>query len=132
MKTYVVCRSVANILGIRKEAVEVFLARKMPDYVCRGYQGINIDIFYDYFGVEKDTFIFDTVTFYHVTTRLSGQEQGEFKIDNLETLLLSDNPLTKLCRKYDNFFKREAGISVYYQGKRSFLTILWKQDCVID
>mgnify|MGYP000599135682 FL=1 len=56
--------------------------------------------------------------FYHVTTRLTEQRLGEFKIDNLEEVLLSDNPMTQLCKKHDILFKREDGIAVYYKGSR--------------
>lgn len=113
-----ICQSLADILGTRKEAVEVFWAKAMPEYVNQDYWEININIFYEYFGLSKDDFVFDKVMFYHVTTRLLREELGEFRIDNLETVLLTENPMTALCKKNDIIFKREEGIAVYYRGKR--------------
>lgn len=113
-----ICESLADILGNRKEAVEVFLAKVMPDYMGLRYCEINTDIFYSYFDLKKDEFTIDEVVFYHVTTRLSKQSLGEFRIDNLETVLLTNNPLTQLCKKYDIIFKLEEGIVVYYKGKK--------------
>ena len=46
-----ICKSLGNILGIRKEALEVFWARTMPDYVCKHYWEIDTGIFYDYFNL---------------------------------------------------------------------------------
>ena len=116
-----ICKSLADILGTRKEAIEVFLAKTMPDYAVKNYWEIDADIFYNYFSLSKEEFVFDEVVFYHVTTRLIKQQLGEFTIDNLESVLLSDNLLTQLCKKYDILFKREEGISVYYQGiKKTF------------
>lgn len=113
-----ICRSLAGILGTRKEQIEVFLAKTMPDYTCKNYWEINTNIFYDYFCLNKEEFVFGEIVFYHVTTRLTEQKLGEFCIDNLERVLLSENPITQLCKKYDILFKREEGISVYYQGKK--------------
>lgn len=113
-----ICQSLANLLHTRKEAIEVFWAKNMPEYVCRNYWEIDINLFYDYFGLNKDTFTFDEVTVYHVTTRLQKERLGEFKIDNLETVLLSENPLTMLCKRHDIIFKKEEGIAVYYRKKK--------------
>ena len=74
----------------------MFCDKNMPEYVCRNYWEIDINLFYDYFGLNKDTFTFDEVTVYHVTARLQKERLGEFKIDNLETVLLTENPLTML------------------------------------
>ncbi len=30
-----ICRSLAGMLGTRKEQIEVFLAKTMPDYTCK-------------------------------------------------------------------------------------------------
>ncbi len=97
-------QSLAEILHTGKEAIEVFWAKTMPEYVCRNYWEIDINLFYDYFDLNKDTFIFDEVAVYHVTTRLQKERLGEFKIDNLETVLLTENSLTMLCKKGDNIF----------------------------
>lgn len=113
-----ICKSLGNILGTRKEALEVFWAKTMPDYVCKHYWEIDTGIFYDYFNLTKDEFVLNEVVFYHVTTRLTEQRLGEFKIDNLEEVLLADNPMTQLCKKHDILFKREDGIAVYYKGNR--------------
>lgn len=113
-----ICESLANILGNSKEAVEIFFAKAMPDYTGISYWEIDTDIFYNYFGLKEEEFTIDEVVFYHVTTRLSKQELGEFRIDNLETVLLTNNPLTQLCKKYDIIFKLEEGIAVYYKGKK--------------
>ena len=116
--TDAICESLAGILGIRKEAVEVFLAKAMPDYVGRQYWEIDAGIFYDYFNLDRDVFVLDEVMFYHVTTRLSKQNLGAFRIDNLQTVLLSDNPMTQLCKKHDVLFRLEDGIAVYYGGEK--------------
>ena len=87
-----ICQSLADILGTRKEAVEVFWAKAMPEYVNQDY--------------------------WEITTRLLREELGEFRIDNLETVLLTENPMTALCKEHDIIFKREEGIAVYYRGKR--------------
>lgn len=113
-----ICKSLGNILGTRKEALEVFKEKTMPDYVCKHYWEIDTGIFYDYFNLTKDEFVLNEVVFYHVTTRLTEQRLGEFKIDNLEEVLLADNPMTQLCKKHDILFKREDGIAVYYKGNR--------------
>lgn len=77
-----ICKSLADILGTRKEAIEVFLAKTMPDYVVKNYWEIDENIFYNYFSLDKEEFVFDEVVFYHVTTRLIKQQLGEFSIDN--------------------------------------------------
>lgn len=112
--------SLSAELNVRKEAVQVFFAKYMPDYVCKNYWEINLSIFYEYFDLKKEVFTFDEVVFYHVTTRLSRQKLGEFDINNLEVALLSDNPMTRLCKKHDILFKAEEGISVYYKNKKVF------------
>lgn len=91
-------RSLAGILGTRKEQIEVFLAKTMPDYTCKNYWEIHTNIFYDYFCLDKEEFVFGEIVFYHVTTRLTEQKLGEFCIDNLEKVLLSENPITQLCK----------------------------------
>lgn len=53
---------------------------------------------------------------------------GEFDINNLEVALLSDNAMTRLCKKHDILFKAEEGISVYKKITRYFLINQWKQD----
>jgi len=115
---FAICQSLADILGTRKEAVEVFWAKTMPEYVNRAYWEIDVNLFYDYFGLNKENFIFDEIMFYHVTTRLSKEKLGEFKVDNLENVLLTENPMIMLCKRHDIMFKREKGIAVYYRGKR--------------
>lgn len=113
-----ICQSLAEILHTGKEAIEVFWAKTMPEYVCRNYWEIDINLFYDYFDLNKDTFILDEVAVYHVTTRLQKERLGEFKIDNFETVLLTENPLTMLCKRHDIIFRKEEGIAVYYKKKK--------------
>lgn len=66
--------SLSAELNVRKETVQVFFAKYMPDYVCKNYWEINLSIFYEYFDLKKEVFTFDEVVFYHVTTRLSRQK----------------------------------------------------------
>lgn len=42
-----------------------------------------------------------------------------FVIDNLETVLLTENSLTKFLKDYQiEFNKKEDGIDVFYNGKK--------------
>ena len=44
-----ICKSLADILGTRKEAIEVFFAKTMPEYAVKNYWEIDANIFYNYF-----------------------------------------------------------------------------------
>lgn len=123
-----ICKSLGNILGIRKEALEVFWARTMPDYVCKHYWEIDTGIFYDYFNLTKDEFVLNEVVFYHVTTRLTEQRLGEFKIDNLEEVLLSDNPMTQLCKSMIFCLNARMELQYIIREVEKSLINQWKQD----
>lgn len=111
--------SLADILKVRKEKVELFFSHNMPEFLGKGYWEIDLDIFYKYFNLEKESFQIDSVTIHHVTTRLNSEGVLEqLEIENLETVLLSDNSLTQLCKKYGVRFEKEEGIAVYCEGIR--------------
>lgn len=107
--------SLDNILNVNSGDVKKFLYLNLSKFLNYHYWEIDLEAFYQEFSLPKD-FILDEITIHHVTTRLEEVTKENFVINNLETVLLSDNALTEFMKKHGIEFKKEQGISVYYKG----------------
>ena len=107
--------SLDNAFGVNSGSVKAFLLCNLQKFINLGYWEIDLKQLYEEFSLSEE-FSLESITIHHVTTRLGEVKQDSFTIDNLETVLLSENTLTQFLKKYKIEFKHEDGISVYYRG----------------
>lgn len=115
--------SLDMIFQAEKGNTKTFLDKGFSKISENLYSQIELDSLYSEFSLPKD-FVIEYVTIHHITTRLGNVNKEEFLIDNLETVLLTENTLTSFFKKYDIEFKRELGINVYYRKRFLDLTSL--------
>lgn len=108
--------SLDNILNVNRDSVKTFLYLNLPKFLNYAYWEIDLEPFFQEFSIPRDL-SFNEITIHHITTRLGEVTKENFTIDNLETVLLSDNPFTQFMKEHDIKFKRDQGISVYYKGE---------------
>lgn len=108
--------SLGKILNTSTDRLLSFLDRNYDRYSYREYWELDLNPFYTEFNINKESFYFEFITIHHVTTRLQESNSKNFSIDNLETVLLSDNPLTKFFNENKIEFVNNDGIEVYYHG----------------
>lgn len=109
-------KSLDKILNVENGKTKEFFQKNCYRYLNLEYWEIDLDLFYKEFSLESD-FCIDGITIYHITTRLEDTMKENFVIDNLETVLLTENSLTKFLKDYQiEFNKKEDGIDVFYNG----------------
>lgn len=111
-----VYNSLDDILDIQRGSVKDFLSCNLQAFINCQYWEIDVNSFYKKFSLPED-FSLEAIIIHHITTRLGNINKETFTIDNLETVLLSDNSLTQWLKKYEIEFKKSQGISVYYKGR---------------
>lgn len=107
--------SLDDILNIPRGSVKDFISCNLQRLLNRQYWEGDLDLFYERFSLPAN-FCLKEITIHHITTRLGDIHNETFTIDNLETVLLSDNTLTRWLKKYKIEFKQDQGICVYYKG----------------
>lgn len=108
--------SLSKLLNTSKENIKSVIDN--IDIKTESYK--YADEFRDYFKLDGN-FYFPYVTIHHFTSRLCKDYELNFKIDNLENTLLSENSFTKFLKENNLEFKKENGrINVYYKSKLKY------------